>query len=358
MAGVVSNFSPTAHNWHNVRVFITGHTGFKGSWLAFWLQHLGAKVYGYALPPPEGGVFNALQLHTLLAQHTIGNIEHAQALTQAMQAAQPTVVFHLAAQPLVLAGYQDPVNTYATNVMGTVNVLQAVRHTPSVRAVINVTTDKCYNNLEQGQPFAETDPLGGHDPYSASKACAELVAQSYRQAFLQAQGVWLACARAGNVIGGGDVAPNRLLPDVWRAAQQGHAITLRAPHSTRPWQHVLDAVRGYLWLAQALLQQQPQADSAFNFAPPPQAPATVGHVATVFAQHINAPAPMCEAAAPTLHEAHTLQLCGQKAVDILGHSAQLPLAQSINLTAQWYTASLAQNVTQLRALSVGHLGML
>lgn len=256
--------------WRQRRVFITGHTGFKGGWLALWLAELGVKVHGYALEPPTTpNLFTVAHLADCLSGHIIDDVRDSIALHQAILTAAPEIVFHLAAQPLVRIAHADPVATYATNVMGTVHLLEAVRQCPSVRAVVVVTTDKCYDNREWVWPYRENDPLGGHDPYSSSKAAVELVTQAYRSAFLTEAGIQIASARAGNVIGGGDWARDRLVPDVLRALDVGEAVCLRAPHAIRPWQHVLEALAGYLSLAERLHAQEVEMATAWNFGPDP-----------------------------------------------------------------------------------------
>ena len=259
--------------WRGRSVFITGHTGFKGGWLTLWLQQAGARVHGYALAPPTTpNLFTVADVAEGLASHTLADVRDAKVLHEALVAAAPEVVFHLAAQPLVRYSYAEPVETFEVNVLGTVNLLEAVRTCPSVRAVVNVTTDKCYENRGDGRAHRESDALGGHDPYAASKACSELVTASYRSAFLAAAGIAVASARAGNVIGGGDWATDRLVPDVLRASDAGRPVSIRHPNATRPWQHVLDPLSGYLLLAQQLLQSPRDARlqalaGAWNFGP-------------------------------------------------------------------------------------------
>ena len=258
--------------WSGKKVFVTGHTGFKGSWLCLWLQELGADVTGYALQPPTTpSLFDVAQVGQ--GMHSIiGDIRDGTALAGAMQAAEPDIVIHMAAQPLVRYSYIEPVETYSTNVMGTVHLLEAVRKTPSVRAVVNVTSDKCYENKEWVWGYRENEAMGGYDPYSSSKGCAELVAAAYRNSFFNPEKynehhVALASARAGNVIGGGDWADDRLIPDILRAVSAGQPVTIRNPHAIRPWQHVLEPLAGYLQLAQKLYEEGVAYAEGWNFGP-------------------------------------------------------------------------------------------
>lgn len=253
--------------WRGKRVLVTGHTGFKGSWLSLWLQSLGAEIRGLALAPPttpslflEAGVGQGMA-------STIGDIRNFETVQTCMAAFRPDIVMHLAAQPLVRLSYADPVATYATNVMGTVHVLEAARSVGSVRAIINVTTDKCYENREWIWGYREDEPMGGHDPYSNSKGCAELVSSAYRRSFLRGADIALATARAGNVIGGGDWAQDRLVPDILRALQQREPVLVRNPHAIRPWQHVLEPLSGYLLLAERLCEHGQADAEGWNFGP-------------------------------------------------------------------------------------------
>ena len=271
--------------WRDRRVFLTGHTGFKGGWLALWLTHVGAEVHGYALAPPtEPNFYTAARLERYLASSTIADIRDADTLERAMRAARPEVVLHLAAQPLVRHSYAEPVDTYATNVMGTIHLLEAVRKTSGVRAVVNVTTDKCYDNREWLWPYRENEALGGYDPYSSSKACSELVTAAWRRSFLEPAGIRLATARAGNVIGGGDWAADRLVPDFLRAVDGGRPLIVRSPDATRPWQHVLEPLAGYLALAVKLCHED-SFDDAWNFGPAEADARTVRWMLEVQAAH-------------------------------------------------------------------------
>ena len=266
--------------YHGKRVLVTGHTGFKGSWLCAWLHRLGAEVAGFALPPDQTPDHFS-RIKTPLRSE-IGDIRDYEKLKAFIAAFRPEIVFHLAAQPLVRVSYRQPRETFDTNVMGTVNVLDACRVTPSVRAVVVVTTDKCYANPETGRPFTENDPLGGYDPYSASKGAAEIAAASYRSAFFSSSGsAAAATARAGNVIGGGDWAADRLVPDLVRAASEGKTAEIRFPNAVRPWQHVLEALSGYLTLGAALLSGGKTFASAWNFGPVEAESYSVGDIVKI-----------------------------------------------------------------------------
>lgn len=334
--------------WRNRRVFLTGHTGFKGGWMALWLSWLGASIRGYALDPSTSpSLFNVANIGSVL-EDVRGDIRDAASLDRAMQEFAPEVVFHMAAQPLVRLSYQDPIGTYETNVIGTARVLDAVRRTPSVRAVVSVTTDKCYENKEWNWPYREIDPLGGYDPYSASKACAELVSASYRQSFfpierLRQPGghqVALATARAGNVIGGGDWSTDRLIPDLVRGFLSGDPVRIRRPHAIRPWQHVLEPLHGYLMLAEKLLMRGPEAArfaTAYNFGPNRDDARPVNWIADrmtgfwgegaswVLDEDPNSP-----------HEANYLQLDISRACHDLQWEPRLRLETALDWLVAWY----------------------
>jgi CDP-glucose 4,6-dehydratase len=333
--GVDVSFDPSF--WRGRRVFLTGHTGFKGSWLSLWLHELGAQVTGFALPPPtQPSLFEQARVHELLRSR-LGDIRDLPALRQALGDAKPEVVFHMAAQSLVRRSYAEPVETFATNVMGTVNVLEAVRATPGVQAVVNVTTDKCYLNREWAWGYRESEPLGGHDPYSSSKACSELVTAAYRASFFVPQGgaARIATARAGNVIGGGDWAEDRLLPDVLKAFAAGRAVRLRNPGATRPWQHVLEPLRGYLVLAQQLAAHEPAVDDAWNFGPLDQDVRTVQDVVETLAGQWGHGARWEGDGGSHPHEAGLLKLDISKARSQLGWRPQLPLDKGLQWIVDW-----------------------
>lgn len=326
--------------WRGQRVFLTGHTGFKGGWLSLWLQALGAELTGYALAP---GNSPNLFAHANVASgmhSVVGDVRDLNALQQAMKRAQPDIVIHMAAQSLVRYSYHNPVETYATNVMGTVHVLESVRHTPSVRAVVNVTSDKCYDNQSLDRGFREEDPMGGFDPYSNSKGCAELVSAAYRNSFFnpetyQQHGVAIASARAGNVIGGGDWSTDRLIPDILAAFGQGREVTIRYPHAVRPWQHVLEALGGYLVLAERLCDAGPGFAGAWNFGPHAQDNRTVAwvveHMASLWGQ--DARWRIDDNQHP--HEAQHLRLDISKASQQLDWQPAMNLTTALQLTMDW-----------------------
>lgn len=324
--------------WEGRRVFLTGHSGFKGGWLALWLNALGARVAGFSLPPVTRP---SLYEVARVAEHTVSqfaDIRQPDVLGRAMEAFAPEVVFHLAAQPLVRESYRNPVETYATNVMGTVHLLEAVRGCPSVRAVVVVTTDKCYENQEWPWPYREQDSLGGHDPYSSSKACVELLCSAWRSSWLAEQGVALATARAGNVLGGGDWSAERLVPDILRAWQAGEPLVLRYPQATRPWQHVLDPLQGYLLLAQSLVEHGADFAGAWNFGPDASGIVNVQALVEQLAHYWPEPVRWSVDAAEQPHEAGLLALDSSKARQRLGWSPRWPMEKTLVRTLDWHLA--------------------
>lgn len=334
-------------SWQGRRVFVTGHTGFKGGWLSLWLQRLGAHVTGYSLAPHATSLFHCANVAQCMESH-IGDIRDLSTLKAAMMAAKPDVVFHLAAQPLVRESYATPIETFATNVMGTANVLEAIRATPSVRAVIVVTTDKCYENREWVWGYRETDALGGHDPYSASKACAELVTAAWRSSFFsnggdRAHPVVIATVRAGNVIGGGDFSADRLLPDFVRAASDGRPLEIRHPSAVRPWQFVLEPLAGYLELANRACGGDTAVAQAWNFGPDAGGARSVREVVDAFGRFCAPHGPTAVvygAPPPALHETTLLQLDTAKARAHLAWRPVLDFERTLDLTGAWYRAWL------------------
>ena len=336
------------NNWQGRRVLVTGHTGFKGGWLALWLHQLGAEVTGFALPAStEPNLFGQARLAELVT-HVEGDIRDAVAFERAIADARPELIFHLAAQPLVRQSYADPVETYATNVMGTVHLLDACRRVDSVRAIVCVTSDKCYENREWVYPYRETDPMGGHDPYSSSKGAAELAIASFRRSYF-ADGPSVASVRAGNVIGGGDWADDRLVPDIVRALLAGERPQIRNPQAIRPWQHVLDALSGYLLVGQRLLDGEDSAADAWNFGPADVDTRPVAWVADELlrlwgTEGWDSP----DLAQP--HEANILKLDCSKARSLLDWAPRLTLERALRLVADWHKA--VADGDDARALSI------
>lgn len=331
--------------WQGRRVFLTGHTGFKGGWLALWLQHLGAKVAGYALDPHTTPNLFAKANVAQGTTSVIGDLNDLSRLKDTLADHEPEIILHLAAQSLVRAGYRDPVATYQTNVLGTASLLEAARSCNSVRAIVIVTTDKVYENREWVWPYRESDVLGGHDPYSNSKTCAELVAKAYRDSFFPVaryaeHAVAVATARAGNVIGGGDWSADRLIADIIRAFGAGETLQIRNPQATRPWQHVLEPLRGYLTLAEKLHQHGPKFSGAWNFGPHYDDAKPVGwiveHMASRWTAHHGKPPKWEIDRGPHSHEAQMLKLDWTKAANELNWHPALSLPEALDLTLDWY----------------------
>jgi CDP-glucose 4,6-dehydratase len=335
--------------WQNKKVFITGHTGFKGSWLSLWLSAKGAEIYGYALPPSSAdGLFASANIDNLMENSIWGDITELECLKNAMVAANPDIVIHMAAQALVRDSYLDPIKTYTTNVMGTANVLESAKSCKNVRAILVITTDKCYENKEWYWGYREQDPLGGYDPYSSSKACAEIVTAAYRQSFLKDSNIAVSTVRAGNVIGGGDWAKDRLIPDCLRAVEAGKKISIRSPEAIRPWQHVLEPLHGYLMLIEKLyLEGQVWAES-WNFGPNDSGVFAVGDLVEKLCGKLNATYELKKT--DNLHEAKYLKLDCSKANMRLGWKSILSIDMAIDYIVEWFEAY--RRGDDLRAISL------
>jgi CDP-glucose 4,6-dehydratase len=329
--------------WEDRRVYLTGHTGFKGSWMSLWLASLGARIHGYALAPEsDPDLFSAAKI-TDCVEHEVGDIRNLEQLEYSIAAFKPEVVFHMAAQPLVRRSYTSPIETYSTNVMGTAHVLDAIRRVPSVRAVVVITTDKCYENREWLWGYREEDRLGGIDPYSNSKACAELVTAAYRSSYFplarfKEHKVGLASARAGNVIGGGDWSEDRLIPDLVRGFLSGNPVEIRNPHAIRPWQHVLEPLAGYISLAEHLIGNGAEFAGAWNFGPADDDVWPVGRIADAIVAMWGSGAKWIHNSAENPHEAGHLKLDASKARALLGWRTLLPIEQGLRWAAEWYLA--------------------
>ncbi len=322
--------------WSGKKVFITGHSGFKGSWLTFRLQEAGAQVTGYSLPPnTETNLFTALSLSKEIHNSHFNDVRDLKSLSESLEKSQAEIIFHLAAQPLVRVSYENPVDTFATNLMGTVNILEAARHSRSVKAILNVTTDKVYANEELGHAFKETEALGGKDPYSSSKACSELITSAYRNSFLKEMKVAVATARAGNVIGGGDWSKDRLVPDLLRAFQNHEQFVLRNPTAVRPWQHVLESIAGYIALAEKLYQKPNECSGAYNFGPRQEdclpVERLVQKMICFWDKNLS-----YRIEKSLIKEANLLKLDSQKAHSELAWTSHWSLDQTLERTLDWY----------------------
>lgn len=333
--------------WRNKKVLVTGHTGFKGSWLSLWLSMMGAKVAGYSLAPPsEPSMFEVSRISEVV-DSTIADLQDVDKLWELIGRFKPEVVFHLAAQSLLPYSYTNPVETYATNVMGTVNLFEQLRKCPSVKVIVNITTDKCYENDDREVGYKENDKLGGYDPYSSSKACAEIVTSAYRRSFFNEQNVLLASARAGNVIGGGDWAANRLIPDVIRAASGDSLLSIRKPFAVRPWQHVLEPLSGYLLLAQALWIQGDRFADGWNFGPNDKDARTVeyviNYIKSIWPSALNVEMSSNDQKG---HEARFLKLDISRVQAELSWQPAWGLEEALNRTVGWYLAYFNNNEMQ------------
>lgn len=334
VAGMVMS---SALFWKNKRVLITGHTGFKGSWLSLWLQSIGAEVFGYEQKPITTPNLYELCQSSNGIRSFFGDIGNLKQLEAVLKEVEPEIVFHLAAQPLVRYSYHNPVETFQTNVIGTVNLLEVARRSDSVKVVVNVTSDKCYRNLEvERREFIENDPMGGFDPYSSSKGCAELVTQAYRSSFYSTGGKYLASARAGNVIGGGDWSQDRLVPDMIRSVLNGVPMVVRNPAAVRPWQHVLDSLHGYLKLAEHLWEHGDEYAEGWNFGPGEDSLVTVEELIRIASEAWGSPIEIKLENEDQLHEASYLMLDSTKAKSALNWSIDLPVRDAIEWTMNWY----------------------
>lgn len=327
--------------WNNKTVFITGHTGFKGSWLALWLQKMGAQVVGYALSPPSlPNLFETAKVADGMISIN-GDVRDLPALDRAFHEHRPEIVIHMAAQALVRPSYEDPVETYSTNIMGTVNILESIRKSDSVRSAVMITSDKCYENNEWIWGYRENDPMGGHDPYSSSKGCAELVASAYLRSFFSTKPgeqakASVATARAGNVIGGGDWSRDRLVPDIMAAIFEGQPVVIRSPHAIRPWQHVLEPLRGYLMLAERLYCQGPEFSGGWNFGPDTQDARPVSWIADNLTRFWGQGAGWVQDPNPQPHEATYLKLDCTKALQLLKWLPLVNLTHALEWIVEWY----------------------
>lgn len=323
--------------WTGKRVFLTGHTGFKGAWLALWLQKMGAQVSGYALEPAsEPNLFRIAKIHEGMDSQ-FGDIRDFKKMLNCIEHAKPEIVIHMAAQAIVKHSYNFPIETYETNVMGTVNLLEACLQVGSVKAVVNVTSDKCYENFEREKGYSEDEQMGGYDPYSSSKGCAELVTAAYRRSFFTKRNIGLASARAGNVIGGGDWSPDRLFPDIFRAVTNKKPVLIRNPHAVRPWQHVLEPINGYLKLAQRIFEKPEHFSQGFNFGPRDEDARSVGYIVEKVTKNWgNGASYSIEPDYSGPHEANILRLDISKAGQLLKWIPKWSLDTTLNETVEWY----------------------
>lgn len=337
--GTLENMVISDSFWAGKKILITGHTGFKGGWISLWLNMLGADVAGYSLEPPtEPSLYENLNLNGVLSLDILGDITDLKKLNSALVDFRPEIIIHMAAQSLVKKSYEAPILTYNTNVMGTVCVLEAAKKVSSVKTILNITTDKCYENKEWIWPYRENEALGGYDPYSSSKACSEIISSAYRDSFLRDIGIGLATARSGNVIGGGDWAANRIVPDTMRAFMNGEALTVRNPDAVRPWQHVLEPIYGYILLCQKLYQEPDKYADSWNFGPDNSEDKPVSQLADFMVKEWGAGATweLDQNAHP--HEAQQLRLDSSKAKKYLNWSQTWSIEKALKETVRWYKA--------------------
>lgn len=341
--------------WLGKRVLITGHTGFKGSWLSLWLQSLGATLRGISLPPPTSpALFEVARIHEVM-EHRIVDIRDFYSVKAEFDEFKPEIVIHMAAQPLVRLSYQQPIETYATNVMGTVHILEAARHCGSVKAIVNITTDKCYENREWIWGYRENEPMGGHDPYSSSKGCAELVSSAYRSSFLKDAGIAMATARAGNVIGGGDWAADRLVPDILNSLTKHDPVLIRNPHSIRPWQHVLEPLSGYLLLAERLYTHGQIYAEGWNFGPSEEDARPVKWIVEYLCEKWGKDAAWRLQSGDHPHEASFLKLDISKARQRLHWAPRWSLEAALNHIIDWQRAWLLGH--DMRAVCLNQISL-
>jgi CDP-glucose 4,6-dehydratase len=325
-------------------IFVTGHTGFKGTWLSLYLKQLGANVYGYSLPSPQNALFGLLGVETELQQSFYSDIRDISSLEQSIEIAKPVIVFHLAAQPLVLESYEKPLETFDINALGTVNLFNAIRKSDSVKSIINITTDKCYLNVDDNRDFTEDDKLGGIDPYSSSKACSELITYCYQKSYFAKKNVGVATARAGNIIGGGDFSKNRIIPDIIRTIAQNSTLSIRSPNATRPWQFVLDVLRGYLLLGKYNYESPSKELQSYNFSPIEDKNIPVLSIAKRAIEYFNKGKIKIDDDCAR-HEARHLRLNSQKAMDDLNWKPYLIQNAAMDWTYDWYKNYIDSNST-------------
>ena len=337
--------------WRNKKVFLTGHTGFKGSWLSLMLQDLGSTLKGFSLPPPTTtSMFNIAKIGDDMFSE-LGDIRNFSELKTSLISFNPDIIIHMAAQPLVRLSYEKPIETYSTNIMGTVNLFEAARSCDNLKVIINVTSDKCYENNELGLGYKENDRLGGHDPYSSSKACSELITKSYKDAFFKKENIFIASARAGNVIGGGDWAKDRLIPDILRAIEKGKNVHLRNPSAVRPWQHVLEPIYGYLLLAEKLFNHHEHYSEPWNFGPEDNQMVSVKTIIELISKHLKKEINWEYDHEIKFIETNVLKLDISKTVSRLNWLPKLSIDKSIQMVVDWHSSYLIKSDMKIKTLN-------